>query len=138
MVAIRQRHGGLNVMATIGLGVTGLGVASLLASWMFGVWVTLLGVGTLLFAASVYQRGIAPRGWTLVWGGGMASGAVVWNVLRWSETGTVDEWGRFPVADIAGVLVGVIIMSIGLIGIGRWLRGEEPVDLEPTGPLAIA
>jgi len=31
-----------------------------------------------------------------------------------------------------------IIMAIGLAGIGRWLRSEEPVDLTPSEPLATA
>jgi hypothetical protein len=138
MVGLQQRHGGLGLLGIIGIGVTGLGVITLLAAWAFGLWVTVIGIGTLVFGVAMLRRDVAPRVWTVVWGAGMAAGAVIWGLLRWFEVGIADEWGNFVIADAAGVLVGVIAMAIGLAGIGNWLRNEEPVDIEPAEPLTTA
>ena len=90
---------------------------------------TLIGVGVLLFGSSLLRRDLAPRIWTVVWGGGMALGAITWYVLRGFEVGDVDQWGDYPLAVAIALPIGLIVMAIGLIGIGLWLRGEEPVDI---------
>jgi hypothetical protein len=99
---------------------------------------TLIGVGVLLFAISLLRRDLSPRLWTAVWGGGMAVGAITWYVLRWMKVGNPDQWGDYPLAVAFALPIGVVIMAIGLAGIGRWLRGEQPVDLTPSEPLATA
>jgi hypothetical protein len=131
MIGLYRRHSSLGILGIVGLGITGLGVVTLLALWAFAIWMTLIGVGVLLFAISVLRRDLSPRLWTVVWGGGMAVGAITWYVLRALEVGNVDEWGDYPLAVAFALPIGVIIMAIGLVGVGRWLRSEEPVDLTP-------
>ena len=138
MIGLHRRHGSLGLLGIGGLGITGLGVMTLLIAWAFPLWMTLIGVGVLLFAISLLRRDLSPRLWTVVWGGGMAVGAITWYVLRWLEVGNRDQWGDYPLAVAFAFPIGVIIMAIGLIGIGRWLRSEDPVDLTPSEPLAIA
>ncbi len=138
MIGLYRRHGSLGILGIGGLGVTGLGVLTLLIAWAFPLWMTLIGVGVLLFAISLLRRDLSPRLWTLVWGGGMAVGAITWYVLRWLEVGDADQWGDYPLAVAFALPIGVIIMAIGLIGIGQWLRGEQPVDLTPSEPLTTA
>jgi hypothetical protein len=65
------------------------------------------------------------RLWTVVWGGDMA-------------VGNRDQWGDYPLAVVFVIPIGVVIMAAGLAGMGRWLSSEEPVDLTPSEPLAIA
>ena len=60
----------------------------------------------------------------------MAAGAITWYVLRAFEVGNVDRWGDYPLAVAIALPIGVVILAIGLIGIGQWLRGEEPVDID--------
>jgi hypothetical protein len=138
MIGLYRRHGSLGILGIVGLGITGLGVATLLIVWAFAIWMTLIGAGVLLFAISLLRRDAAPRRWTVIWGGGMAIGAITWYVLRALEVGDVDQWGDYPLAVAFALPIGVIIMAIGLAGIGRWLRSEEPVDLTPSEPLATA
>jgi hypothetical protein len=138
MIGLYRRHGSLGILGIVGLGITGLGVVTLLIAWAFALWMTLIGVGVLLFAISLLRRDLSPRLWTVVWGGGMAVGAITWYVLRWLEVGDRDQWGDYPLAVAFALPIGVIIMAIGLIGVGRWLRSEEPVDLTPSEPLATA
>jgi hypothetical protein len=138
MIGLHRRHGSLGILGIVGLGITGLGVATLLILWAFPVWMTLIGAGVLVFAISLLRRDISPRLWTVVWGSGMAVGAITWYALRALEVGDVDQWGDYPLAVAFALPIGVIIMAIGLIGIGRWLLSEEPVDLTPTEPLATA
>jgi hypothetical protein len=138
MIGLYRRHGSLGILGIVGLGIAGLGVVTLLIVWAFALWMTLIGVGVLLFAISLLRRDISPRFWTVVWGGGMAIGAITWYVLRALEVGDVDQWGDYPLAVAFALPIGVIIMAIGLAGIGRWLLSEEPVDLIPSEPLATA
>jgi hypothetical protein len=138
MIGLYRRHGSLGIFGIGGLGVTGLGVVTLLIAWAFPLWMTLIGLGVLLFAISLLRRDVSPRLWTVVWGGGMAVGAITWYVLRWLEVGDRDQWGDYPLAVAFALPIGVVIMAIGLIGIGRWLRSEEPVELTPSEPLATA
>ena len=136
MIGLHQRHGSLGLLGIGGLAITGLGVVTLLIAWAFAVWMTLIGVGVLLFAISLLRRDISPRLWTVVWGGGMAIGAITFYVLRFLEVGDRDQWGDYPLALAFALPIGVVLMAIGLAGMGRWLRSEEPVELTPSEPLA--
>jgi hypothetical protein len=136
MIGLYRRHGSLGILGLAGLGITGLGVLTLLIAWAFALWMTLIGLGVLLFAISLLRRDISPRLWTVVWGGGMAVGATTWYVLRFLEVGTPDRYGDYPIAFAFALPIGIVIMAIGLIGMGRWLHSEEPVDLTPSEPLA--
>jgi hypothetical protein len=138
MIGLYQRHGSLGLLGIGGLGITGLGVVTLLIAWAFALWMTLIGVGVLLFAISLLRRDISPRLWTVVWGGGMAIGAITFYVLRFLEVGDRDKWGDYRLALAFALPIGVVLMAIGLAGMGRWLRSEEPVELTPSEPLATA
>jgi hypothetical protein len=138
MIGVYRRHGSLGILGVAGLGITGLGVATLLVAWAFALWMTLVGLGVLVFAIALLRRDLAPRFSTVLWGGGMALGAFTWYVLRWMEVGEPDQWGDYPLAVAFALPIGVVIMAIGLAGIGRWLRGEQPVDLASSEPLATA
>ena len=138
MIGLYRRHGSLGILGIGGLGITGLGVLTLLVAWAFVLWMSLIGLGVLLFAISVLRRDISPRLWTVIWGSGMAIGAITWYVLRWLEVGEPDQWGDYPLATAIALPIGVVIMAIGLAGIGWWLRSEEPVDLTPSEPLITA
>jgi len=138
MIGLYRRHGSLGILGIVGLAIAGLGVATLLIAWAFALWMTLIGVGVLLFSIPLLRRELTPRLSTIMWGGGMALGAATWYVLRAMEAGDPDQWGDYPLATAIALPIGVIIMAIGLAGVGRWLQTEEPVDLTPSEPLATA
>lgn len=138
MVGLYRRHGGLGAAGMVGLAVTGLAAAASFVFWAFGLWLTLFGIGTLIFGVAMLRRDIAPRVSTVVWSAGFAVGAITWNVLRWLEVGPVDQWGDYWVAAAVGVPVGVLIMAVGLVGLGLWLRAEQSAEIGPTEPVATA
>lgn len=138
MVGLYRRHGGLGAAGMVGLAVTGLAAAASFVFWAFGLWLTLFGIGTLIFGVAMLRRDIAPRVSTVVWSAGFAVGAITWSILRWLEVGPVDQWGDYWVAAAVGVPVGVLIMAVGLVGLGLWLRAEQPAEIGPTEPVAIA
>lgn len=137
LAGVTRRHGGLGAIGTIGLGISVLGVAASLVTWAIVLWMPLMGIGLLMFAVAVLQRDIAPRIPTALLGVGMVTGSAAFFVLRWLEVGQPDRWGDYPLAFGVGISVGVISTALALLGIGRWLRGEDPVDL-PTEPLTTA
>jgi hypothetical protein len=63
---------------------------------------------------------------------------VTWVVLRLLEVGTPDEWGDYWVAGWAGIATGSVILSGGMVGLGRWLATESPVGEQPAHPVAAA
>lgn len=130
MVGLYRRHGGLGALGMLGLGVTALGVATTIFSWAFGVWFTLIAIGAVLFAVAILRRDIAPRLWTMVFGAGLAIGAVVWHAIRWLEVGSAT-------ANIFGVTIGALLMLAGFIGLGLWLRSEHPAEFITAAPRAI-
>ena len=138
MLGLYRRTASLGVLGIAGFAITSLGVAALLVAWAFGFWMTLIGLGVMLFALALLRRDLAPRLWTVMWGSGMALGAITWQVLRWREVGDPDRWGDYPLVTAIALPVGVVVMAIGLAGIGRWLGGEQPADLTPREPLSTA
>jgi hypothetical protein len=132
MIAIQRRHGGLGLLGLVGIAVTCLGVAATVVLWAFGFWLSLMAIGTLLFGIAALRRDVVPRVWTLTWCGGMTVGAALWYTLSWLEIGGVDSNGDNASADFVGFYLGVLIMTVGLVGLGRWLRSEEPIDIQPS------
>ena len=126
------------VLQNNGLAVTGLGTAAALIGWFFIGWGTLLIVGTALVAVELWRQGIAPKGAVVATGAGLAIGGLVWSVLRFIEVGNADEHGHYLVANAAGLTVGPILLAVGLVGIGRWLTNEEPIELPDPTQLAPA
>lgn len=138
MLGLYRRHGSLGILGIGGLAITAIGVPILLVLWAYALWMTVIGLGVLLFAISLLRRDLTPRLWTIIWGGGMAAGASTWYILRWLEAGNPDQWGDYPLAVGFALPIGVVIMAVGLAGVGQWLRSEEPADLTPSEPLTTA
>jgi hypothetical protein len=132
MVGLDRRHGGLGALGTAGLIIAGGGLVAALAAWVFTGWGTLTTLGVLLFGVAMWRRNVAPRLSTLLLGGGPVVGAIAWAILRGAR-GTIDLsglWGEHWFANEVGLTVGGAILAIGLLGLGRWLRSEEPAVID--------
>ncbi len=128
---LRERHGGLGVLGMAGLIILGIGVAAtLIIVWAIPLWMTVQGVGLLFVALAVLPMRVAPRLPTIAYGSGMLLGAMAFAVARAMEVGSVDEYGDYPLALAIGLGVGLGITAAGLFGLGWWLRGEEPVEID--------
>ncbi len=128
MLGLVRRHGGLGGLGTAGLIASGLGLAAAVAAWVFTGWGTLTMVGVLLCGVAMWRQGLAPRLSTLLFAGGPAVGAIVWAILRGGQ-GPIDLsglWGEHWFANQVGLSVGAALLAVGLLGLGRWLRSEEP------------
>ncbi len=138
LLSLHARHGGFGLPGTVGIAVTALGAAASLFGWLFIAWGSLLIAGTMFVAIDLWRRGIAPRRVVVATGTGLATGGVAWAVLRASQVGDRDQHGDYLVANAAGLTIGSVILACGLIGIGRWLRNEEPVEFpDPTHPALV-
>ena len=127
---IRQRLGGLGWLGLLGLVILGIGVAVSVFFWAIPFWMGVQGLGMLLVALAAWPIGVAPKPATAAYGSGMFLGVLTFVVLRAMEVGPVDEWGDYEVAWQAGLTVGLLITAAGLLGLGLWLRNEEPANID--------
>ena len=74
----------------------------------------------------------------MAFGGAWPLALVTWSGLRAAEVGTADEWGDYWAASWAFLMVGSAVFAAGLLGLGRWLRSEEPADRPPVEALVEA
>ena len=71
----------------------------------------------IIYAALVSALGL----WVTV-----AVAFILANAAKVSDKG---QYGDYPTAWTIGGVAGTVIVAIGLIGWGIWLRNEEPVDI---------
>ncbi len=132
MVGVSQRLGGLGVAGMIGLGIIALGVVASIIAWSVPLWMGLQGIGLLVVGLAVLRTDLAPKLSTLLTSTGFIVGVITFLVLTELGVGTPDSYGDYPVAWNVATGIGIAIVSLGLIGLGVWLRSEEPVEIEPT------
>ena len=133
MVGLGKRVGGLGVLGMVGFVVASIGVLLSIVAWAVPLWMGLEGVGFLLVGAAALRSGaILPRVPVVLTSSAFLAGPVVFVVVDALELGWQDSYGDYPLAWILGAAVGAGLMTIGLVGIGKWLRSEEPVDVEAT------
>jgi hypothetical protein len=137
-IGVSKRVGGLGATGMIGLAITGLGVVASVLAWAVYLWMGLQGVGLLVFGIAVLRSGIAPKWSTMFVSSGFLVGMITWIVADAAEFGDLDEWGDYSDALWLGLIVGAVIVAIGMIGWGLWLRNEEPVDIEDNTPAVTA
>ncbi len=133
-IGLRRRLGGLGGLGIAGVIVLGLGVVVSFITWATMLWMAVEGVGMLLIALAAWPIRLAPRPATIAYGSGMLLGAITWGVLTALKVGTPDSYGDYPVAWNTGFIIGIVIVAAGLLGIGLWLRGEEPADIDTDTP----
>jgi len=138
MIGLRRRHGGLGPLGTVALILAGLGVVATVFGWFVMGWGVLFAVGMLLLALAVHSRDVAPRAAVIAFGGAWSVGVITWSVLRALEVGPRNEWGDYEIVSPVAVAVGVTVLVPGLLGLGRWLSRETPVNLDSAEPLAAA
>lgn len=127
-VALFQRHGGLGLIGMAGIGIAALGAAAGLIGWFIYGWGTLIGVGALLIAGALLRRGLAPRLSTAMIGTAGVWAAVAGGTLWLIEAGPRDQYGDYPLVGLTSIGVGCTLLAAGLVGVGRWLWDEEPVE----------
>jgi hypothetical protein len=136
MIGVSRRSGGLGIAGMIGLVIAGLGVASSILAWAIPMWMGLLGIGLLVFGGAALNNGTAPKRSTLLASSGFIIGVITFTILNLAKVGPVDSYGDRPVAWGIGGATGMIIVALGLIGWGQWLRSEEPADIDTTAVAA--
>lgn len=133
LVGLGNRLGGLGAVGLSGIVIAGLGVlASFVVTWAVPLWMPMQGVGLLLVALAARRSAEVPQLGLLAVGSAFLLGTMAFAVGNMTEVGWRDQWGDYPVAWFAGAGIGALVLAAGLLIIGRWLAGEEPVDLDPT------
>lgn len=137
-LGLRQRHETFRRSGTVGLVILGFGVVLSIISWALPLWMTVQGVGMLLVSLAILPKRVAPRAASVAYGSGMLIGAILFGVLTAMKVGTPDQYGDYPLAWDIGITVGLGIVAAGLLGIGIWLRGEQPTSVERSDQALIA
>ena len=130
MIGVNKRLGGLGTVGMIGLVIAALGVFTSIVAWAIFLWMTLQAVGYLVFGYAVLRRDIAPRVPTLFVSSGFIVGSIAFVVANVLKVGWRDSYGDYPLAWAIGSVTGIVILAVGLIGWGTWLRSEEPVTMD--------
>lgn len=131
-LGLKQRSGARGALPIVALAFGVIGTVGTVMWWFTPGWAIPIGISTLVMAWIVLRAGAAPAVPTVLYGIGFLAGAVTFLIARALEVGTVDEWGDYPAAWAAGVVVACTVTAIGLFGLGTWLRHEEPVDIDST------
>ena len=129
IAGLNRRHdGALGVAGQAAFWIAVVVAVTAFAAWLWGVWVTALGIGAVVLSAALIRAAISPRMASfLVGAGGAFTVVAVWVTQFTTDEVTLGE-GAFT----AVLLVGSAIYAIGLIRLGIWLRTEELVK-ESTG-----
>ncbi len=61
---------------------------------------------------------------------GFLVGTIAFIIGNAAEVGEPDSYGDYIVAWQIAVGVGTVLVAVGLIGWGLWLRSEEPIDID--------
>ncbi len=125
IVGINRRHGGaLGHAGRLVLWISVITAFTAPAAWLWGVWLTALGIGAVLLAAALAGSDITPRlaGLLVGIGGATAAGSA------WAFQLTTEEVDLGEGAVTTFVFLGLAIYSLGLAMLGTWLKGEESVE----------
>jgi hypothetical protein len=137
LFGIKTRHGGLGVVGSIAVWLYVVGVVFSVVAWAIPLWMGVQGIALLAVAIRVYGSNQAPRLATVLSGGGMLVGVASFIILSTAEIGWRDSYGDYPLAWAIGTVIGVVLLALGLVMWGLWLRSEEPTDIEaPSSPVA--
>jgi hypothetical protein len=130
MVGLWRRHGGLGSLSLLSCIPTALATPFVLFVWPIPAWTMLLGLASLLFGIPVIGRRVVPLASSIALTAGLAvSGAAVLGAEIF-VTNTGEDFAFLesnPI--IAAMVTGFIIYGLALISVGRWMRGEEPVEV---------
>ena len=133
MIGLGKRVGGLGAVGLVGAVIASLGVLLSVVAWAVPAWMSLQGIGYLLMAIAVLRTNtIVPRIGVMLVASAFLIGPIVFVVLDALEVGWQDSYGDYPLAWIISGLVGYLLIASGLFVTGRWLRSEEPVDVDAT------
>ena len=143
MFGLWRRHGGLGSLSLLSCIPAVLAAPFVLFVWPIPAWSMLLGLAALLFGIPVIARRVAPLASAIALTAGLAvSGAAVLGAEVF-VTGTSEDFAFLESRPIVAVMAaGFIAYGVGLIGVGSWMRREEPIEIPalpaPTLPRSSA
>lgn len=123
-VYVRHRRGG--PLPILALALLALGMLATSVAWAVWLWVPLVGVGAALLAIWLRRREMAPRG-AVLWLGVGGAAAVV-SIVALAPTGGLDGVGTAWLVSLLVLSTALTAFATGVIGLGRWLRSERPLD----------
>lgn len=138
VVALVERHGGLGIVGSVGIGLAALGAMATFVSWFYPGWVSLMGLGAVVMAIAIHRRSLSPRWPTILFGSAWLVAAGLTLTLDVLGVGTPDQWGDNRTAILAGLTAGSVVYAAALVGLGRWMVQEDAITEETIRSLATA
>lgn len=130
ILGLWQRHGGLGPLSLLAAIPAVMAVPFVLFVWPIPAWTVLLGSASLMFGIPLIARRLAPLASSVALTAGLAvAGAAVLGAEVF-VTRTGEDFAFLESSAVIGaVCVGYVLHGLGLIGLGRWMRSETPVDI---------
>jgi hypothetical protein len=130
LAGLWMRHGGLGPLSYAAAVPALLAAPFVLFVWPIPAWMILLGLATLLFGIPVIVRRLAPLPSALALTSGLsiAGAAALGPELFVDRTGDDLAFVESMPAMVV-MLAGTVVFGLGLIGVGRWMRSEQPVEI---------
>lgn len=136
MAGLHKRHGGLGILSWVAMifvfYVFQIASVTQSSSGAFQAWGTVTTIGMLLFAIPLYRRDLAPRTGVLALAAGGLLGTATWVALR-ILAGPHREWGgllaQYWTINLPAVSIGILVLAVGMLRLGVWLRREQPADI---------
>jgi hypothetical protein len=97
-------------------------------AWFWPAGGALLAVAALIVVLRARAAAL-PMGassWLLVFA--FPAGTALFLGLRYLQVGPVDEYGDYPLGFVVGIVLATLLFAAALVGLGRWLTREEPLD----------
>lgn len=138
VVGLWQRHGGFGILTVVAAVPAVTAAPFVLFAWPILAWLALLGLSTLVVGVALLTGGLLPRWWVAAFTFGL-SGAAAIALTAEMTSGRHGEDFAFLAAtwSSAAVMAGIVVFAVGLIGIGRWLHAETPVEVPTRLPTPI-
>lgn len=136
MARLHKRHGGLGILSWVAMifafYVFQIASFTQSAAMAFQAWGVVMTIGAVAFAIALYRRDLAPRTGVLAFGSGGLLGTAIWVTLR-VLAGPHHDWvgllAQYWTINLSAVTVGILVLAVGMLRLGLWLRRKQPADI---------
>lgn len=139
VVGLWKRHGGFGFLTVAAAIPAAMSAPFVMFAWPILAWLVLLGLSTLIVGIALFVGGLLPRPWVTAFTFGLSGPAAAAVAAEMTATRHGEDFAFLASTwSTASVMAGIVVFGVGLMGIGRWLHAETPVEVPTRLPTPIA